>query len=70
MLFGLRLIEIQFRVKYLFVFDDLKSLEKTIDKLLNESVHQKCIVHLVRSILAKVRSKHKEEITVDFKLLT
>ncbi len=54
---------------HLFVSDGLKSLEKAIAKVFNESVHQKCIVHLIRSVLAKVRSSHKEEIAKDFRLV-
>lgn len=53
----------------LFVSDGLKSLEGAIAKVFNKSVHQKCIVHLIRSILSKVRSNHKEEIAADFRFV-
>lgn len=52
---------------HLFVSDGLKSLETAIARVFNQSVHQKCIVHLQRNILAYVRSSHKEEIAQDFK---
>jgi len=52
---------------HLFVSDGLKSLETAISKVFNQSMHQKCIVHLQRNILTYVRSSHKEEISKDFK---
>lgn len=51
----------------LFVSDGLKSLETAVSKVYNKSVHQKCIVHLQRNILANVRSEHKKEVADDFK---
>lgn len=54
---------------HLFVSDGLKSLENAISSSFNKSVHQKCIVHLIRNILAKVRSSHKSEIAEDFRLI-
>jgi len=53
----------------LFISDGLKSLEKAIAKVFNQSVHQKCTVHLIRNILAKVRSNHKKEISEDFRFV-
>jgi len=52
---------------HLFVSDGLKSLETAVSKVFNQSVHQKCIVHLQRNIMATVRSSHKQEIAADFK---
>ena len=52
---------------HLFVSDGLKSLETAVAKVFNKSVHQKCIVHLQRNILAYVRSEHKQEVANDFK---
>lgn len=51
----------------LFVSDGLKSLETAVSKVFNRSVHQKCIVHLQRNLLAYVRSEHKQEVASDFK---
>lgn len=52
---------------HLFVSDGLKSLETAVSKVFHQSVHQKCIVHLIRNIMAKVRSTHKAEIAQDFR---
>jgi putative transposase len=52
---------------HLFVSDGLKSLETAVSKVFNKSVHQKCIVHLQRNLLAHVRSEHKQEVANDFK---
>lgn len=52
---------------HLFVSDGLKALETAVSSVFNQSAHQKCIVHLIRGILAKVRSNHKEEIASDFR---
>jgi transposase-like protein len=52
---------------HLFVSDGLKSLETAVSKVFNQSVHQKCIVHLQRNILATVRSSHKAEIATDLR---
>lgn len=52
---------------HLFVSDGLKSLEKAIAKVFNQAVHQKCIVHLIRGVLAKVRSAHKQQVADDFR---
>lgn len=52
---------------HLFISDGLKALEKAISKVFNQAVHQKCIVHLIRNILAKVRSDHKSQIAEDFR---
>ena len=52
---------------HLFVSDGLKSLEKAVSKVFNQSIHQKCIVHLQRNILASVRSSHKAEIAADLR---
>ena len=54
---------------HLFVSDGLNSLETAVSKVFNQSVHQKCIVHLQRNIFAKVRTEHKQEISVDFKAI-
>jgi transposase-like protein len=54
---------------HLFISDGLKSLEKAISSVYRQSIHQKCTVHLIRNILAKVRSNHKEEIAKDFRLV-
>lgn len=51
----------------LFVSDGLKSLETAVSRVFNQSVHQKCIVHLQRNLLAHVRSEHKQEVANDFK---
>jgi len=55
------------RTVKLFVSDGLKSLETAVSKIFNRAVHQKCIVHLQRNILAYTRSQHKQEIANDFK---
>jgi len=47
---------------HLFVSDGLKSLETAVSKVFSKSVHQKCIVHLQRNLLAQVRSEHKQEV--------
>lgn len=52
---------------HLFISDGLKSLEKAISKIFCQAVHQKCIVHLIRNILAKVRSDHKHAVAEDFR---
>lgn len=52
---------------HLFVSDGLKSLEIAVAKVFNQSVHQKCIVHLQRNILATVRASHKAEIAADLR---
>ena len=52
---------------HLFVSDGLKSLETAVSKVFNQSVHQKCIVHLQRNILATVRASHKAEIAADLR---
>jgi transposase-like protein len=52
---------------HLFVSDGLKSLETAVSKVFNQSVHQKCIVHLQRNILAAVRASHKAEIAADLR---
>jgi transposase-like protein len=52
---------------HLFVSDGLKSLEIAVSKVFHKSVHQKCIVHLQRNILAYVRSEHKKQVSNDFK---
>jgi len=54
---------------HLFVSDGLRSLEEAISAVFNQSVHQKCTVHLIRNILAKVRSSHKEEVARDFRFI-
>lgn len=51
----------------LFVSDGLKSLETAVSKIFNKAVHQKCIVHLQRNILAYIRTEHKKEVSTDFK---
>jgi len=52
---------------HLFVSDGLKSLETAVSKVFNQSVHQKCIVHLQRNILATVRASHKAGIAADLR---
>jgi transposase-like protein len=52
---------------HLFVSDGLKSLETAVAKVFNQSVHQKCIVHLQRNILATVRTSHKADIADDLR---
>lgn len=52
---------------HLFISDGLKALETAISKEFNKAVHQKCIVHLIRNILARVRSDHKSQIAEDFR---
>lgn len=52
---------------HLFVSDGLKSLETAVSKVFGKAVHQKCIVHLQRNIMAKVRASHKQELANDFK---
>ncbi len=52
---------------HLFVSDGLKSLETAISKVYYQSDHQKCTVHLIRNILAKVKKEHKQEIVEDFR---
>lgn len=54
---------------HLFVSNGLKSLENAISSTFNKSVHQKCIVPLIRNILAKVRTSHKSEIAEYFRFI-
>lgn len=53
----------------LFISDGLRSLETAISKTFNQSVHQKCTVHLIRNILTKARPSHKKEIAGDFRFV-
>lgn len=55
------------RKVHLFVSDGLKSLETAVAKVFNQSVHQKCIVHLQRNILATVRASHKADVAKDLR---
>lgn len=52
---------------HLFVSDGLKSLEISVSKVFSSALHQKCIVHMIRNILAHVRSSHKQEVADDFR---
>lgn len=51
----------------LFVADGLKALETSIYNVYPGSYFQKCVVHLKRNILNKVRAKDKDEIALDLK---
>lgn len=51
----------------LIISDNLTGLDKVIPLVYRNTAHQKCVVHLKRSILNKVASKHKEEVAEDLK---
>ena len=51
----------------LIVADGLSGLENTIAKVFPEADFQKCVVHLKRNILNKVRHYHKAEVATDLK---
>ncbi len=51
----------------LIVSDGLKALEDAVSLVFPKTTHQKCTVHLMRNVLAKVRSQHKKEVAYDFK---
>ena len=46
----------------LFVSDNLKGLDASIDKVFPRSDHQKCVLHLKRNILGKVRKNLRAEV--------
>lgn len=50
----------------LFIADGLKGLENVINKEFPKSDFQKCLLHKVRNLMIKVRSKDKKEIANDF----
>jgi putative transposase len=51
----------------LFIADGLKSLETSIHNIYPRSYFQKCVVHLKRNILNRVRAKDKLEVALDLK---
>ena len=51
----------------LIISDNLTALDSVVPLVYQNTEHQKCVVHLKRSILNKVASKHKEELAADLK---
>jgi putative transposase len=51
----------------LFVADGLKSLETSINTVYPRSYFQKCVVHLKRNVLNKLRARDKLEVSADLK---
>ncbi len=51
----------------IIVSDGLSGLEKTISEEFNKVPHQKCIVHLQRTLQAYVRTEDKKELAEDFR---
>ena len=50
----------------LIVSDDLSGLDIAVGKVFR-TPHQKCVVHLIRNVLAQVHPKHKQAVAEDFK---
>ena len=50
----------------LVVSDNLKALDAAVGKVFNCD-HQKCVVHLIRNVLAQTHPKHKQAVADDFK---
>jgi putative transposase len=50
----------------LVVSDNLKELDTAVGKVFN-CPHQKCVVHLMRNILAQIHPKHKQAAALDLK---
>lgn len=53
----------------IIVSDGLSGLEKIISEEFNKTPHQKCIVHLQRTLQAYVRTEDKKELAQDFRLV-
>ncbi len=51
----------------LIIADGLTGLENAVAKVFPDAKFQKCVVHLKRNILNKVRAKHKKEISDDLR---
>ena len=51
----------------LFVSDGLIGLNKAISQVYNKTPHQKCIVHLQRTLQSYVRREDKQELAEDFR---
>jgi len=51
----------------LFVSDGLSGLEKAISQVYNKTPHQKCIVHLQRTLVSYVRKDDKTELSEDLR---
>jgi len=51
----------------LIISDNLTGLDRVIPLIFKDTAHQKCVVHLKRSILNKVAAKHKEEVATDLR---
>ena len=51
----------------LIISDNLTGLDNVIPLTFKDTAHQKCVVHLKRSILNKVAAKHKEEVATDLR---
>ena len=50
----------------LIVSDNLSGLDEAVSKIF-KTPHQKCVVHLIRNVLAQVHPKHKQAAADDFK---
>ncbi len=53
----------------LIIADGLTGLENAVARVFPDAKFQKCVVHLKRNILNKVRAKHKKEISDDLRLV-
>jgi transposase-like protein len=51
------------------ISDNLTALDRVVPLVYQQTAHQKCVVHLKRSILNKVASKHKVEVAADLKVV-
>ncbi|PCH53724.1 MAG: hypothetical protein COC22_01830 [Flavobacteriaceae bacterium] len=51
----------------IIISDNLTALDTVVPLVLKNAAHQKCVVHLKRTILNKVALKHKEEVATDLK---
>jgi len=51
----------------LFVSDELKGLDSSINKEFKGSLHQKCVVHFQRNLSRKVKVSHRKEFSQELK---
>jgi len=51
----------------LIIADGLKGLDNSIHKIYPKAEHQKCVIHLIRNILNKVKPVHKAEVANELK---
>ncbi|WP_435130050.1 transposase [Mycoplasma sp. 6243] len=53
----------------IFVFDGLPGLENVVNEIFPKSKTQRCLIHIQRNIVSKVRVSDRKEISNDFMLI-